>query len=151
MMVEWEISSRTRYNVANYIARDGGNGLTGDCGMYILQPAPSNGNEDDTSLYGTRANPTLGPYYEANGDTCGDLSQNYILYQKIENVTITCRDQDKDGVVDFTACNSWENNAPQAACSGVDTAPCGTTSKCQCYAAVNIVGISMTGSLLLAE
>jgi hypothetical protein len=114
--VQWSSTANGRYDVAAYIARDGGNALQGAyswlwlwfvvfvslvhvlfegaCNEFILSPIGPN------PVFGTQASPSSGPFQELNNDQCGDLDSSTVVWQRVNGVTITCRDQDHNGVAD---------------------------------------------------
>jgi hypothetical protein len=140
--VQWSSTANGRYDVAAYLAKDGGNALTGTCNEFILSPIGPN------PVLGTQANPSLGPFADTNGDQCGDLNSADVVWQRINQVTILCRDQDKDGVADVSGCTSWNQNQNDNTCTGVASAVCGAPSKCRCDAVLNIAGL---GSCLSSQ
>ncbi len=73
--------------MAAYIANDGGNAISGECKEFILAPIGS------PPTYGSDGAPTSGPFQELNNDQCGDLDSANVVFQRIETITITCRDQ----------------------------------------------------------
>ncbi|HYO14986.1 MAG TPA: C25 family cysteine peptidase [Thermoanaerobaculia bacterium] len=93
------------------------------------------------------ASPT-GPYYNADGNTCGDLEKGQcnnaqIAMQFPDPLTIRCSDiigangsTQPDGFVDIPTCATWGNNAgqvgPGGVCTNETTVHPGTGSKCNC-------------------
>ncbi len=126
------IGASTRYDLAMYIATDGGSAENGSsCYKDVLQPvAELNAAGDPTNPLGT------GPFKNEDDDSCGEANQTVgAFYQLQQALTITCVDEDNDGVVDpISTCLSWANNAGQYTCTGVTaTMPGpGTGSKCNC-------------------
>ncbi len=136
--VQWESTANGRYDVAAYLAKDGGNALTGACNEFILDPVTKIvGN----AVPGTQAAPSTGPFLDTNNDQCGDLDASTVVWQKITQVTITCRDQNRDGIADVSGCTSWNQNQNDNSCVGKSTAVCGSPSKCRCDAVLNIAGL----------
>ncbi len=133
--VKWLSTANGRYDVAAYLANDGGNAIVGSCNEFILSPIGT------PPQYGTPTSPTLGPFQELNNDKCGDLDSTNVVYQRIDQITITCRDQDKNGIADVSGCTSWNQNQNDNNCLGVSTAQCGSPSKCRCEPVLNIAGL----------
>lgn len=88
--VLWQSTAAGRYDVSTYIARDGGDALTGQCNQFILSPVTQG-----TPTLGSQSSPSQGPFPDLNNDQCGDLSQGQQVWQRIDNVVITCRDSNK--------------------------------------------------------
>ncbi len=86
IQVKWLSTANGRYDVAAYIAKDGGDALTGECFEFILAPVGA------SPQFGNATSPTEGPFQELNGDLCGDLDSRNVIYQRIPSITITCRD-----------------------------------------------------------
>jgi hypothetical protein len=123
--------AQTRYDIGLFVSTDGsvGGAKSGDsCYHDFLQP-PAALNTDGTPL-----NPLgVGPFANYDGDTCADTKQSTAaLYKTQALVTIACKDNDNNGVVDpISTCTSWDNNAADV-CSNVKNAFPGTNSKCNC-------------------
>ena len=102
-----------------------------------------------------------GPYYNADGDNCGDVyAQNTnpcgnavtagctggqggtCLFSTFQfTAMVTCTDSNADNVVDTGTCTSWDN-MPDGFCNNeLDTDP-GTGSKCNCET-IDIVGLNV--------
>lgn len=137
--VQWLSTANGRYDVAAYIGTDGGNAVTGTCYESILSPITTDAG---SANLGTQANPSTGPFLDTNGDQCGDLSSTSVVWQLIPSITITCRDLNHDGVADFSACTSWNQNQNDNHCTGPTTAICGSPSKCRCDSVLDILGLS---------
>jgi hypothetical protein len=126
------IGATTRYDLAMYIATDGGSALNGSsCYKDVLQPvAELNVAGNPLNVLG------VGPFKNEDGDSCGEANQTVGAFYKLQQeLTVTCVDTNKDGVVDpISTCLSWANNADQYVCTGVTaTMPGpGTGSKCYC-------------------
>ncbi len=151
-------TAKTRYDVGLYFAKDGDpngdGGLTGTCAREILSPL---------GTVGTTACPPLnlgggdGPYYNDEGDGCGDLINQGTIggcdldmdglrdpAQVVLNapVTFPCREEPivtPDGFVNIPVCATWGNQnnqvstvAPAGQCNSDLEAIPGTKSKCRC-------------------
>lgn len=120
--------SNERYDIALFLATDGGSAQTGDaCYHDFLQPSSEAGPWDLTTGFG--------PFkeLESSPDQCGDIEQGVpnFYYTQVP-VTVQCVDNDGDGVVDpFSTCTSWDNNQ-QGVCSTVKDAYPSTNAKCRC-------------------
>lgn len=127
---ELVIGATTRYDLAMYVATNGGSALNGSsCVKDVLQPVDElNAPGDPTNLSG------MGPFKNEDGDSCGEANQTVGAFYMLHLMTITCRDDNNDGAVDpISTCVSWDNSA-NTACTGVTaTMPGpGTSSKCRC-------------------
>jgi hypothetical protein len=130
------IGAQTRYDLAMYIALDGGSAMTGtNCLKDVLQPVAS-----PTPATGDPLNPSgAGPFANTDGDLCGEAlsagADQVSAFYQLHTATITCLDNNHDGWVDpVSTCLSWANNKDQYDCQGVTTlvpGP-GTGSKCNC-------------------
>jgi hypothetical protein len=126
------IGATTRYDLAMYIATDGGDAEIGNsCYKDVLQPvAALNAAGNPTNPAGT------GPFKNEDSDLCGEANQTVgAVYKLQQTLQVVCVDDDNDGVVDpISTCLSWANNANQFSCQGVialEPGP-GTSSKCNC-------------------
>lgn len=95
-------TSQSRYDPTVWIAADGGDALTGSCWKDYLNPV-------DNSSFNLLGG--YGPYrdLEANGDTCGDLSQNEMNVKYIGPVTITCTQEMLD-TLSINTIIGWDNS-----------------------------------------
>lgn len=132
--------SPNRYDIGLFIASDGGSALTGSACYHDFLEAPispvvsygdynSDTYQDIARIY-TPGTPHL-PWWDGDGDSCGDMAQNTQVFKVYERLTVACNDGDGDGVADIHVCSSWDNNAGTA-CGGVLDAFPGTKSKCGC-------------------
>ena len=122
----------TRYDIGIVLAVDGGDGLSGVCDNYNLDPVSV--DNTDLDLVGG-----FGPYYNGElgtGDLCGDIrSADGNNYVDLGNVTFVCRDANMDGVADVNGGVGWDNNVSDGTlqkphCFGPDDPSPGTKSKC---------------------
>ena len=129
------IGAQTRYDLAMYIAADGGPALNGSmCLKEVLQPVAAYGSP------GTPLNPDgMGPFANEDDDACGEAHASGTgvvgAYYLLHPISVKCADGNNDGVVDpIRTCLSWANNKEQFTCNGVTaTVPGpGTGSKCNC-------------------
>ncbi len=147
------VPSPDRYDIGLFIALAGNSSaLSGDsCYHDYLRP-PVTATPD----YGDYNNNTWddiydGPWWDGDGDTCGDLADDTEAFVLTEPVTLDCQDLDEDGAADTHICWSWDNNA-STPCSSVRDAYPGTPSKCTCEvynfnfntSAVVVKGVSAT-------
>jgi uncharacterized repeat protein (TIGR01451 family) len=125
MTAQLVATSNLRYDIGLFVAMDGGSALSGDsCYHDYLHPISNTATPSGQDRFA--------PFYDAEGDTCGDIEQNINNFYDLAPITITCKDDDNDKQVDpISACVSWEQNA-NAACSGVTDAIPGSPSKCNC-------------------
>src|SRR5438552_13683845 len=128
--------AQTRFDIGFYIAQDGGDAKAngGVCFRDFLHPV-STTNGDLQLLDGN------GPYFNAEigitpTDTCADIQQNKTNIYDLNpsgggTISIVCKDNDGNGILDVGACLSWDNNNNHACNSANDTIP-GTSAKCRC-------------------
>jgi hypothetical protein len=129
----WLVTGATeRYDVSFFVAKDGGSAKTGtSCYHDFLQPGRTTGGWDLLGGYGffkeleTTAPDVCADILQADGDT-------YYTFQT--PVTITCVDNDNNGVVDpVSTCTGWHNVAKYD-CLEVTDAGLDAPSKCTCAA-----------------
>lgn len=123
----------TRYDVGFVVALDGGNGLSGDCDNFNMDPV-SVDNTDLDLLSG------FGPFYNGElgtADVCGDIRQvDGLNVVDLGNVTFLCQDSNGDGLADVAGGAAWSNQASMGTilkphCLGPDDAGPGTPAKCR--------------------
>jgi hypothetical protein len=97
--------SATRYDVAMYVATNGGSAQNGDmCYKDVLQPvAGLHGLGNPLNPLGT------GPFKNDDNDSCGEVKAGvgafYLLQQELK---VQCVDANNDGVIDpISTCISW--------------------------------------------
>lgn len=114
----WEVQSTSteRYDIGLYFATDGD--PNGD-GAY-------NGTCSVTTL----ANSPVPPWFNLDGDDCGDASSSATVNPIIQ-MTVQCLDDDEDNTLNLPYCTSWDNNVG-GVCSSTANAVPGTSSKCNC-------------------
>jgi len=108
-----------RYDIGVYSAADGGDAYFGACYVDILPFTPS-------------------PLYDADGspDVCGDVDVpgggDDLTGYVFQTLTLSCEDEDEDGLLDFGTCFSWRTKGNNELCEGPDDVYPGTPSKCFC-------------------
>ena len=154
-------STAEKYGIGIWLNESGGSAQsdpTGTCYRDFLQPV-SSGNAD--------CNSTLGPFYDGDGDACGDLDAQgtgpcgtdvtgpcsegggtclFTTYQF--TTTLLCNDSNNDGTADVGSCTSWKQNPDGACTDELGTDP-GNGSKCDCSIA-EVIGLQ-TGCASDAE
>jgi uncharacterized cupredoxin-like copper-binding protein len=127
--------AQDRWDVGLWIRSDGSgvpDALNGDCRHWSLVPVGAEG--DLSAPGGTR----LAPFYNEDGDTCGDLNQAFeTVLTPVLLTGLICQDTDDDGQLDVGACVGYDNNAGNAAnCDDPATAVLQTSpntpAKCSC-------------------
>ena len=115
-----------RYDIGIWIRDDNlpiADALRGDCRHWSLVEG---------------GDPATDPYFDGDGDTCGDLEQDVQATLGTLVLTgLTCQDTDGDGMLDIGACVGYDNNNnTDNECTDASTAPAATRpntkSKCQC-------------------
>jgi len=135
-----------RYDNGWYVAKDGGDALTGHCAISGLL---SNHQYNVRDGYGTAASEvgsvTWNQDAKGGPDMCGDVMMDGgggcdIQVPFMENVEVKCEDYNNDGVLDVSVCFSWRVAGKDSKCTldmeGADgnlpdLYP-GTPSKCFC-------------------
>lgn len=102
---------------------------------------PTGGPHD---LYRALNDPNA-PFYDADGNSCGDLDALSEAIVEIGPVTIACADQTNDDIVDVSVGFSNRQNA--APCAGIADAIPGTVSKCTAER-VNLTGLEVPVELM---
>lgn len=141
LLANLEINAAQRYDIAFYVATDGGNAQNGICFKEYLPPALVAAPTDAELASG------YGSYWNggADADDCGDAEQNDINVNPVarilseptnsaafESVVLPCRDSDDNGFLDFDYCSGWRNNT-KFVCGDISQAGIVQTSaKCKC-------------------
>lgn len=156
-------TAQTRYDIGMYFATDGdvnGDGAqSGVCSREILRPASANVGATDCPPLDL--NGGVGPFLNADGDTCSDLLaesnpgnctlqgrtdtqgktlRDAAIMDFTQAITFPCRDVEitPTGFVNIPLCSTWGNQAGQvstdanATCDSELEAVPGTKSKCRC-------------------
>ena len=124
--------SPDRYDIGFFLALDGGSARDGDsCYHDYLEPplttTPTYGDKNSDMVDDI----TDGPWWDDDGDTCGDIETNTQLFKTLPALRFACIDTNGDGSADVSVCTSWDNNAGTA-CNAVSEAFPGTNAKCSC-------------------
>lgn len=119
LRVRLRSNATRRYDIGIFAAQDGGDAFTGQCARSYFTPA------------------TTTPFYDADGDLCGDLASRSIASHIVGPVTVACQDNDGDGFVDVSTVVTWDNNARNL-CRGIQDLAPSTRSKCSANGNVNI-------------
>jgi hypothetical protein len=133
------IMKSLKYDVGFYIATDGGDALTGKCSVNGLQA----GN-DYTVVDKAGGSEKVGQVAwlakdGADDDKCGDVltksdSSNIDLPVAME-LTVPCKDENEDGVLDIAICFTWKcdtTNNPNSVCTISQNIPGALTESCFC-------------------
>lgn len=152
LQAETIANANERYNIGYFIALDGGNAKTGLCYDDYLPPPLSLAATPSGSM-------RTSPFYNANGDLCGDLEQGVINLRNIGGATVSsgpqgppvmlaipCLDLTGNGMADVNACTSWENNKNLNTCTSIAGTIPSTPSKCDC-GPVQVGNISVMGCI----
>lgn len=111
----WDVQSNSseRYDIGLYFATQGQTSAkNGVCSVSTLPNAP------------------VPPWYNFDGDFCGDISSSSQVHPEI-TLTVACSDPDGNNALNLPYCTSWDNNAGGVCSSPTDAVP-GTGSKCNC-------------------
>ncbi|MDY7093023.1 MAG: hypothetical protein SX243_08635 [Acidobacteriota bacterium] len=124
--------SPDRYDIGLFLALDGGSARDGDnCYHDFLEPPLTT-----TPTYGDANSDTVpditgGPWWDDDGDSCGDIESSTQVFKTLPPLRFACIDSDGDGSADVSVCTSWDNNSGSTCTTVVDAFP-GTNSKCSC-------------------
>jgi hypothetical protein len=137
-----------RNDVGWYVAKDGGDALTGQCIV--------NGLQDNGAIYNvTNAASKTAGFVQwttangADGDQCGDVFiVNYgsakLDIPIVVNATMPCTDENDDGVLDFAICFTWKSDATNAVCQLATNTP---GNHCACFCTrVDIPNVEVVGT-----
>jgi len=118
--------SPDRYDIGLFLARDGDS-----CFHDYLEPPLTT-----TSTYGDVNMDMINdivddPWWDGDGDTCGDIESNTQLFKTLPPLRFACIDTNGDGSADVSVCTSWDNNTGTA-CNAIGEVFPGTNSKCSC-------------------
>ena len=129
-----------RYDVGWYIATDGGDALHGQCNVTILE----NNNKGDympiMAEHGSKV--PVGQVqwdndFKKGNDECGDVFFNsggggVLDFMNLgTDLTLKCKDTNKDGIMDFGICFSWRQQGGDDVCIPHLLYP-GSPAKCFC-------------------
>jgi hypothetical protein len=99
------------FDVGLFLALDGGSATNGDlCFHSHLAPVgttqPKYGDQNSDGI------PDLvdGPWWDGDGDPCGDIEGNTQAFVTLPPLRIACVDIDGDGYVDLDTVTSWDHN-----------------------------------------
>jgi Peptidase family C25 len=135
LQAEIVANASERYDIGLFVSVDGGDSLRGECYQDYLTPVATSAGQTPNPVSGS------GLYYNGEladdpADMCGDLEQGIFTYKNLDPITITCQDQDGDGIADIGTSVSWDNqtssgsgNKPSCM-DQLDTRP-STKSKCR--------------------
>lgn len=137
LRAELVAGAKDRYDIGLFVATDGGNARKGACYQdYLAPPLADGGSYNPGAPF---PEPAGGPFYNAElvedpADTCGDLEQGVNTYRDLApgiGITVPCVDSNGDGLLDVSACASWDNQKTHT-CLGAEDAVPSTKSKCRC-------------------
>lgn len=125
-------TGNNRNDVGFFIALDGGSAQDGDlCYHDYLDPpvTQSPAYVDDTV--------TNGPWFDQDGDECGDMESNRRVIKTIPSesttLTVACNDSDLDGYVDLEVCAGGRGTSGDLVCDSLDEAWPSSGAQCACY------------------
>lgn len=145
-----------RLDVGVYSALDGGDALTGECAVDILDPASPgvllvDGPRSETLSGGYTGSFDAKPRPDPD-DSCGDIGggggtlDNFVF----QTLKLKCIDDTGDGLLDFTTCFSWRTSGNDAFCTGnqADVYP-GNVAKCDCE--VSNIAVPVPGRIIIKK
>jgi hypothetical protein len=124
------VGSPDRYDIGFFLALDSGSASTGHMCYHghlggPLAAQPTYGDHDADG----NADIVDGPWWNADGDSCGDLKSNTQVFVTLPPLRIACADVDGDGFVDLSVATSWDISTLNS-CSKVSEAYPSSGSKC---------------------
>jgi len=127
------VGAPDRYDIGLFVALDGGSARDGDaCFHDYLQPplttTPTYGDQNGDGVPDIAG----GPWLTSDADACGDIAAGTQLFKVLAPLRMECVDTNGNGIVDASACTSWDNNAVTN-CTGLPDAFPGTNAKCGCH------------------
>jgi hypothetical protein len=119
-----------RYDVGIFLALDNGSAIGGDMCFHAhlagpLTTMPAYGDVDSDG----KADIVDGPWWDGDGDGCGDIQSNTQIFVTLPPLRIACADVDGDGYVDLSAAASWDISTANL-CNDVSGAFPSTSAKC---------------------
>lgn len=118
-----KFNSGAWYDPGWYIAKDGGDALTGKCAVGFLDQKYQTAIKVTESSCLNLNKGTVTWVGDANGgnDECGDVvvegtSGGVMNYNILIDTDLQCKDTDKDGKMDFSICFGWKNAANDNIC-----------------------------------
>jgi len=128
------IGSPDRYDIGLFFSQDGTSALTGtSCNHDFLSgnlSATRPSIDTDADGFPDSTGTITNPYWNGDGDLCGDVSTNSNAYRRV-TLTFACADLNGDGFIDIPVCTSWDNQG-SGGCTDVTGAFPRTKSKCNC-------------------
>ncbi|NNF29287.1 MAG: hypothetical protein HKN73_18825 [Gemmatimonadetes bacterium] len=131
--------AQNRWDIGLWIREDGTgvpDALRGDCRHWSLVPVGIEGDDGSVLVDGVATR--FAPFYNEDGDSCGDLNQAFeTVLEPVVLSGLLCNDSDGDGQLDVGACVSYDNNGNQdhdctdPSLATGETRP-NTKSKCSC-------------------
>jgi hypothetical protein len=142
-----------KYDVGYYIATDGGDALSGTCAVNGLQqgaaPYKVVDKAGSSNVVGSVAWTTNG----ADGDVCGDVfttaavTASNIDLNVAMDLTVPCKDENEDGILDVAICFTWKCDATNGVCTIAKNIPGALTESCYCTR-YDIPGIDVTSVVM---
>ena len=155
-----------KYDPGWYIARDGGDALTGKCAVGFLEQKYSSAISIIEGSGGGCHSYNKGSVFwngdvTGGNDECGDVSVDSaggaISYNILVDTEVQCKDSDNDGKLDFSICFSWRETANDSVCAVTSKLTSGivpqlfpgSTSSCYCaqYDVPNVVVLNPGGKV----
>lgn len=124
-----------KFDVGLYIATDGGDALTGTCAVNGLQDGNTY-NVVDSAGSSTTVGSVAWTTGGADGDACGDVfttadASNIDLPVAVD-LTVPCKDENEDGILDIAICFTWKCDATNGLCTISRNIPGALTESCFC-------------------
>lgn len=135
----------SRSDLGWYVAVDGGDAMNGKCVLNGLQKGSTydmvDPNDNTTSVGKVAWTADQG----GDDDECGDVvlkgsSADVMRFPFVVNSTLTCADENDDGILDIAVCFTWSNKENNDMCTISTNAPTAATGSCYCtrYDVLNV-------------
>jgi hypothetical protein len=117
--------TKSVFDLAWFIAADGGDGLTGSCSVNALR---SENQYTALNSYGLLSFEDE-EYLGKENDQCGEImvlgedGSGYDFEVPLGMVTLKCTDKDDNGIADITVCFTWRTDQTDQHCTVVDSDP----------------------------
>lgn len=127
-----------RYDVAWYVAKDGGDALTGTCSLTPLSEGNSYSIVNAAGGADIVGSVNWAASGDGDGDECGDVVISSgtdgasLDTQLVMALDVPCADENDDSLLDFAVCFTWRQDCNNAVCSFEAVIPGNPTTGCYC-------------------
>ena len=128
-----------RYDVAWYVAKDGGDAMTGTCSSTALSRASNDYSIVDSSGSDQVVGSVVWDATDGDGDECGDVVISSgtdganLDIPLVVDLEVPCMDDNEDGLLDVAVCFTWRQDCNNDVCSfTAGVIPGNPTTGCYC-------------------